>query len=347
MTPADKFKSLYPQAVFLDFSTQDWVKILYQNSWVSPSDNIISIEKAGEGNMNFVVRVKTTSKSIILKQSRPWVEKYPQVAAPVERVTVEAGFYEAVSNDDFYKRFCPRIIGFDPTHFLLAIEDLGHGADCTTIYNRNNPMPDEEVSVLFEFISHLHNTPLPNRERFPDNSPLKKLNHTHIFLFPYLEENGFNLDTVQEGLQRESMKYKTNEVLKDNLTDLGKVYLQTGDILLHGDYYPGSWLRTPSGIKIIDPEFSHYGRAEFDIGVMAAHLLMGHVKIAQLTELMRRYRMPAEFNRSLFSRFCGVEILRRIIGLAQLPLDLSLSEKSDLMRRAEQMILHPETETII
>ena len=140
MTPEDKFKNLYPQAVFLDFATRDWVNILYKNSWIQPSDNILSVEKPGEGNMNFVVRVKTTSKSIILKQSRPWVEKYPQVAAPVERVAVEAHFYEALSDDDFYKRYCPRIIGFDPVHFLLAMEDLGHGADCTVMYNRNKPM---------------------------------------------------------------------------------------------------------------------------------------------------------------------------------------------------------------
>jgi len=257
MTPEDKFKNLYPQAVFLDFATRDWVNILYKNSWIQPSDNILSVEKPGEGNMNFVVRVKTTSKSIILKQSRPWVEKYPQVAAPVERVAVEARFYETLSDDDFYKRYCPRIIGFDPVHFLLAMEDLGNGADCTVMYNRNNPMHDGEFKVLIEFISHLHNTPLQNKERYPDNTALKKLNHTHIFHFPFLEENGFNLDTVQEGLQRLSMKYKTNVVLKDNLTNLGNVYLQTGNTLLHGDFYPGSWLRTTSGIKVIDPEFSH------------------------------------------------------------------------------------------
>ena len=347
MTPANKFKTLYPHAAFLDFATRDWVNILYQNSWVNPSDKILSIEKPGEGNMNFVVRVKTTSKSIIVKQSRPWVEKYPHVAAPVERVAVEASFYDALSSDDFYKRFCPRVIGFDPANFLLAMEDLGHGSDCTSMYNRNNPMPDEEFKVLIEFISHLHNTLLQNKERYPDNAALKKLNHTHIFHFPYLEENGFNLDTVQEGLQQESMKYKTNAVLKENLTDLGNFYLQTGNILLHGDYYPGSWLRATSGIKIIDPEFSHYGRAEFDLGVMAAHLMMAHVKIQHLTTLMKSYTKPAEFSPSLFSRFCGAELLRRSIGLAQLPLDLSLSEKSGLLQQAEKMILDPEHQTII
>jgi 5-methylthioribose kinase len=43
------------------------------------------------------VRVITASgRAFILKQGRPWVEKHPQIAAPVERTTVEAGFNDAV-----------------------------------------------------------------------------------------------------------------------------------------------------------------------------------------------------------------------------------------------------------
>lgn len=343
MSPSDHFHSFYPESIYLDFQHQrELIDLLYKNSWINSSDKIFSIEKPGEGNMNFVVRVKTSSTSLIVKQSRPWVEKYPQLSAPAERIFVEAEFYKALTHDNFHSGFCPGIIGFDDRNFVLALEDLGEGTDCTFMYQRNVSLEDSELKSLTTFISHLHNTALGTKKSFPDNSELKKLNHTHIFYYPYLEDNGFDLDRVQPGLQKVSMKYKTNDVLKGQLKHLGDIYLQKGNTLIHGDFYPGSWLKTKSGIKIIDPEFSHFGRSEFDLGVMLAHLKMAHVKRSKLKEVTKDYKMPDGFDVPLFLGFCGVEIMRRIIGLAQLPLDLTIAEKSELLDHAEQLILNPE-----
>jgi 5-methylthioribose kinase len=138
------------------------------------------------------------------------------------------------------------------------------------------------------------------------------------------------------------MKYKTNTLLKEHMKMLGDIYLQKGNTLIHGDYYPGSWLKTETGIKIIDPEFSHCGHAEFDLGVMVAHLKMAHVKSDTLNSAIRQYKMPDGFSLPLSMRFCGVEIMRRIIGLAQLPLDLSVAEKADVLDFAERLIHNPE-----
>jgi 5-methylthioribose kinase len=38
---------------------------------------------------------------------------------------------------------------------------------------------------------------------------MRKLNYEHIFEYPFREENGFDLDTVQEGLQAVAMYKKT------------------------------------------------------------------------------------------------------------------------------------------
>ena len=35
----------------------------------------VTVELAGEGNMNCVVRVRLPNRNLILKQARPWVEK--------------------------------------------------------------------------------------------------------------------------------------------------------------------------------------------------------------------------------------------------------------------------------
>lgn len=343
MSPREQFKSFSPESIYLDLHhPQELQDLLLQNGWMKKGEKIFSIEKPGEGNMNFVVRVRTDSGSIVVKQSRPWVEKYPQIAAPVERVFVESEFYRALNTDKFYRNFCPAIIGFDAKNYLLALEDFGAAADCTFVYQKNAVLEEAALERLMSFISHLHNNPAGTKRNFPDNTELKKLNHTHIFYYPYLEENGFSLDTIQPGLQHVSMKYKTSTLLKEHMKTLGDVYLQKGNTLIHGDYYPGSWLKTTAGIKIIDPEFSHYGHAEFDLGVMIAHLKMAHFKSETINDVIRQYKMPEGFSVPLFLRFCGVEIMRRIIGLAQLPLDLTVDEKSDILDFAEQLIHQPE-----
>ena len=56
----------------------------------------ISAEIAGEGNMNHTLRIVTDVDSIVLKQSVPYVAKYPDIPAPINRDRVEAAFYQAL-----------------------------------------------------------------------------------------------------------------------------------------------------------------------------------------------------------------------------------------------------------
>src|ERR1700712_2101103 len=63
---------------------------------LTPAERIVAITRAGEGNMNLKLRVTTQSRSVIVKQGRPWVEKYPQIPAPAERTIVEGRFYALV-----------------------------------------------------------------------------------------------------------------------------------------------------------------------------------------------------------------------------------------------------------
>jgi len=59
-----------------------------------------------------------------------------------------------------------------------------------------------ELKEIITFAARLHQTIntdtsralLPNRE-------MRKLNHEHIFIYPYLSDNGLNLDDILLGLQ--------------------------------------------------------------------------------------------------------------------------------------------------
>jgi len=332
------FNEVLPAATFISAEQpNEWIDLLYRNNWLDKSDQITSIEKAGEGNMNLVLRIKTTSKSIILKQSRPWVEKYPTLEAPANRIQAEAAFYQEVTAHQYFQKFCPQIFAFDALTYLLVMEDLGAGTDYTSLYKKNNLLSDEELKVLMEFLTNLHNLTTPTY--FPTNKELKKLNHTHIFKYPFQKSNGFDLDLIESGLQKLASYYQGNSILQTRLDELGAHYLAEGKILIHGDYYPGSWLKTVSGIKVIDPEFSHLGYAEFDFGVAVAHLHLAQVGDEKIKLAMHLYKKPDQFDENLFRGFCGAEIMRRLIGLAQLPLELKLSEKEVLMEYANELIL--------
>ena len=338
----EKFKTAAGDAFFVTADRlQELEQLLQKIQWLDRNEKILTAEKPGDGNMNLVLRIKTNQRSFIIKQSRPWVEKYPQIDAPLQRIAVEAQFYELTQRDPYFASITPKLLGWNQPNYLLALEDLGETADFLPLYERDSVLQKAALKALIEFITHLHHYNFSDRDikTFPDNLPLRRLNHEHIFHFPYLEENGFDLDTVQEGLQQLAMTYKTDHALKSKITALGELYLQPGPRLIHGDYYPGSWLKVSSGVKIIDPEFAFFGLAEFDIAVAIAHFRMAGQEDAIINQFLAEYPFPREFNPQLCYAFSGVETMRRIIGIAQLPLTLSLDEKAALLKEAKALIL--------
>ncbi|SIN78343.1 phosphotransferase [Algoriphagus halophilus] len=297
-------------------------------------ENILKSESAGESNMNVVVRVTTNLRSVIIKQSKPYVNKFPQIPAPIERVNVEHEFFKVISKSSTLRNYSPQVLKFIPEQHLLITEDLGKGSDFGGIYHGDFNLSKTEVNNLSEYLIALHEL---EPKEFPDNTLMKKLNHEHIFSFPFQVENGFDLDSVQYGLQELSLKYKTNIPLKRKIEELGKRYLKQGETLLHGDFYPGSWLKTEAGLKVIDPEFAFLGDPEFDLGVLFAHLDLGQQPEEVKTKILHTYALP--LSPELLNQYQGVELLRRLIGIAQLPLNMTLDQKESLLVKAEQLIL--------
>ena len=68
---------------------------------------------------------------------------------------------------------------------------------------------------------------------------------------------------------------------------------------------------------MIDPEFAFVGDAEFDLGVMLAHFKLAGLdpNLVELTlSVYSDVRVP---DQRLLDQYIGVEILRRLIGIAQ------------------------------
>lgn len=313
---------------------------LRERKWLDDHEIIDSISKPGEGNMNYVLRIRTAKRSFIIKQSRAYVEKYPQVLAPENRVLTEGAFYIKVAGDMDVQKAMPKILGMDEVNNVILLEDLGLSNDFTFLYDFKEKIHENELSQLLVYLNGLHQS---FQKLVIDgelvNAEMRKLNYEHIFEYPFRVENGFDLDLIQKGLQEIAMPYKTDIDLKQKIESLGSLYLSKGKYLLHGDYYPGSWLKTDYGIKIIDPEFCFYGLREFDLAVFISHLYLSQQDESKITYVKDNYNSFSELNSEILDGFIGMEIMRRLIGLAQLPLNMNLKTKANLLSFARTLIL--------
>lgn len=307
---------------------------LSQLEFWNPEESIISVAPAGESNMNVVLRVKTNQRSVIIKQSKPYVRKFPQIPAPIDRIDVEFNFYHLINSNHILEGYSPEILRYYKIDHTLVTQDLGDEGDFSGLYAHTKELTSGQLMDLVTYLDTLHKLAITT---FPENMEMRKLNHEHVFHFPFMEENGFDLDTIQPGLQELSLEWKKGSSLKQEIEKLANRYLSSGKTLIHGDFYPGSWISSFGEIKVIDPEFSFLGDAEFDLGVFLAHGDFCAMTEPFENAIELNYNKP--FDAKLTNQYRGVELLRRLIGIAQIPLELSLEKKKELMDKARKFIL--------
>jgi 5-methylthioribose kinase len=280
---------------------------------------------------------------LIVKQSRPWVERFPQFEAPWARAPVEIAFYARVAQHPPIRDRMPRLLASDAAARLLVLEDLGASTDYSALY-QGAVLGHAELESLAEFLSRLHALtppkPVPELLR---NREMRALNSQHIFFVPRDPHQAPDLDTLQPGLADAAAPLLHDLPLRTECIRLAtEVYLVDGPTLVHGDFFPGSFLRSPEGPKIIDPEFGFFGRPEFDGAVLLAHLALARQPADLTHHFLACYAPPTGFDRRVLWQLCGAEIIRRLIGYAQLPLTMDLDQKAQMLAYARDLVLHPE-----
>jgi 5-methylthioribose kinase len=316
-------------------------RYLLERGLLAPDAAPIQVSRAGAGNMNLTLRITPAAgRPFIVKQGRPWVEKYPQIPAPFERTIVEAAFYAAVQRDPSVAGLMPAVLHVDADNHVLVLEDVGGAGDFTSIYG-GAAMPSEALAILFGWLERLAAMTVPvNRRDIFANRAMRALNHEHMFRFPLAADNGLDLDGITPGLAVAARELAGDRPYADAVAALGRRYLADGPTLVHGDYFPGSWLKGADGVCVIDPEFCFLGDAEFDCGVLAAHLLLAESSAGPLGLVTASIRARG-LDMPLVSGYAGVEIMRRLIGVAQLPLICGLDRKRSLLDQSRRLVLEP------
>ena len=340
------FRSQHPDVFVLDWNApQSLDAYLRARDWLRPNETVLSATRAGDGNMNYTARVRTTQRTLIVKQSRPWVEKYDFLEAPWDRARTEGIFYRTIESQPGVQARMPALLGLDENSRILALKDLGEAGDFTGIY-AGEALSTPEVDELAAFLSALHAVvPSDKSQPILRNQAMRELNHAHIFDIPLRRENGLDLEAVTPGLAAAADSLKSDLAFVARTAELGIRYLSNpaSGALLHGDFFPGSFLRTTAGIRIIDPEFCYLGDPEFDWSVLLAHAILAQ----QSPELIAKIHQHAlgsraGFDEALLLSFAGVEIMRRLIGYAQIArLKIDLTVKRALLDRARLLVLEP------
>lgn len=321
---------------------QQLTRLLIGRGQLAPDEALRSVAPAGDGNMNLTLRVTTTRRSVIVKQARPWVEKYPAIAAPVERADSEAQFYRLVMERPAVAARMPRLLDYDAQRHVLVLEDLGEASDYTALY-RGETLDPADAATLAHWLSLLHAAEWPTETVAGlTNQALRRLNYEHVFRLPLTPGNAVDLDAITPGLGSVAEDLADDPRLTSVVAALGGRYLaDPGDrpSLLHGDFFPGSWLKTDTGPAVIDPEFAFFGPAEWDVGVLFGHLTLAGQPAATLGAARQAYTAGPVFDWDLAERFAAVEVVRRLLGVAQLPLALKLDEKRRILEHVRDVLV--------
>ena len=297
-----------------------------------------SCEPIEDSNMNLVLKVCIDDHNWLIKHADPWVRKYPHIAAPVSRTSQEAKFYEAFGSNPKLRHLMPDYIGFNPSDNILALKFVEQSISAMSLYNIKNSkgIPNNLLQQAISYLAKLQSITPPQSEDW-SNLELRKLNHTHMFEFPFNPDNGMDLNEFCPGLKQLANSFHRDHELKKSCMALGHLYMKArGPALLHGDFYPGSWLIKDSKVIVIDPEFCFLGPVEFDLGILLAHHLIIGGSSHELASLIEGYKKQIDssffLDQDLCLRFCGAEVLRRLLGAAQLPINWGLDRYEAMLK---------------
>lgn len=337
-----QFAAAHPGVLLLEAGDRAGVEgYLLARDLVAGGELPSRIERAGPGNMNLTLRVALRGRSLILKQGRPWVEKYDHIAAPWGRTLIEGRFYEAVRSVPAVSSRMPELLALDPDNHVLVLADAGAAGDFTSLY-AGRAVSEADLAELLGWLSALAGVAIPDELRSGfANRAMRQLNHQHIFSLPLAEQNGLDLDRISAGLARAADELKGDRAYCGRVRQLGTQYLADGSRLVHGDYFPGSWVRAADGIRIVDPEFCFLGVREFDYGVTLAHLALARAGIETARQVLAASGRE-RLDEAAVLGFAGVEIMRRLIGVAQLPLAYGLDGKRRLLEVSRSLAMAPE-----
>jgi len=305
--------------------TEDGIPAYLRGLGLAAAGEPVTVEAGGDGNINWVRRVRIGGerpRSLVLKQARPALERFPQYAAPTERLLFEARWFELAQPND-RDAICPRVLALDTENRVLALEDLSACERLDAALARGAAIAPQ-MEALARFLARVHaategDGSLPARFQ---NEAMRRLHGDHIFTLPF-QPNDFGLTPRLEAAAQEA---RSDSALLSAAAEAYERYLRPSGALVHADVQAGNVLLAPGGgVKLLDAEIAHVGDAAFDLGTLLAHLALpavarGENASALPARVRAAYRAERGCDAATLARaqrYAGFELVRRTIGAAR------------------------------
>jgi 5-methylthioribose kinase len=231
------------------------------------------VEPAGDGNINWVRRVRLGdgARSVVVKQARPALERFPEYQVTTERIVFEARYYETVRPLDA-AGLGPRVLDFDEPERVLVLEDLGDAPRLDhVLLGGADPAAIAAVGeALGSFLGAVHAATAPQENlaaRFA-NDDMRRLHGDHIFALPF-RANDFELPAALRARAEALWRDAATVALADAAH---RDYLAPTGVLVHADVQAGNVLLQPDRPRVLDADICHVGDGAFDVGLLLAHL---------------------------------------------------------------------------
>ncbi|RVW49632.1 Methylthioribose kinase [Vitis vinifera] len=243
----------------------------------------LQIKEVGDGNLNFVYIVISSTGSFVIKQALPYIrcigESWP--------MTKERAYFEATALRE-QRRWCsdhvPEVYHFDREMALIGMRYL----EPPHIILRKGLIAGIEYPLLAEHMSGFmartlfftsllyHDTTEHKRAvaEFCGNVELCRLTEQVVFSDPY-KVSQYNRWTSPY-LDRDAEAVREDNILKLEVAELKSMFCERSQALVHGDLHTGSVMVTPDSTQVIDPEFGFYGPMGFDIGAFLGNLILAY-----------------------------------------------------------------------
>ncbi len=248
------------------------------------TDGPFTCSEIGDGNLNLVFRIveKSTEKSLIVKQSVPYV----RVAGESWPLDVQRGIMESgalTKEAELVPDLVPKLYFYDEDMCCMVMEDL---SDYTIMryalmeYNQYPHFAEAISDFMVKTLLLTSDVVMEHKEKKGlvkqfINPELCEITEDLVYTEPLFE--GFRNNIEESIVQFHKKEIVADEALRLEAAKLKFSFMNNAQALLHGDLHTGSIFINSHSVKVIDPEFVFYGPMAYDIGCIIANLIMNYL----------------------------------------------------------------------
>ncbi len=252
-------------------------------------DEELTCHEIGDGNINFVFRVKgaETGKSLIVKHADHAARLTGQEVS-LDRNRIETNIL--LLEGKLAPGTVPVVYYHDLVMSCVIMEDVGDHENMRYAMMRHETFPtfaDDITTFMAKTLINTSDNIIDPKEKKRlvqeyTNPDLCEITEQLVYTYPYFEDGMGNsvFGPVHDFIEKELFQDKEMHLEVAKLKEEFKSYAQC---LLHGDLHSGSIFVKQGSTKVLDPEFAFYGPAGYDVGNVVAHLIFAWVN-AEYTE---------------------------------------------------------------